>query len=303
MERPFSVLTPDNFAAAGSPEGKQWITALPSLAADLAGQWNLVLGGVLGHGYVAVVFSVSQGGRPLALKVCWRAEQARGEADALTAWQARGVVELVAADLPRGGLLLERLDAARSLASIPVAEAGAIAGAMIRTLAIEASGTFPSLQAVASELSVTLPARQAALGEPLPGPWVALAARLAANLARDPERLMVHTDLHYGNVLASARPGEPWVAVDASAAVGAPERSVAELLWTRADELPGPQAITGLLEVIARSGRLDWDKAVAWAFPRTIDYWLWGLENGLTYDPARCHRVASALAPLAVHQC
>ncbi len=74
---------------------------------------------------------------------------------------------------------------------------------------------------------------------------------------------------------------------------------MAELLWTRADELPNSQAITGLLDTIGKNGRLDRGKAVAWAFVRCIDYWLWGLENGLTSDPARCERVAAAPAPLA----
>lgn len=89
------------------------------------------------------------------------------------------------------------------------------------------------------------------------------------------------------------------MAIDPSAAVGTPERSVAELLWTRIDELPGPQAITGLLGTLAENGQLDRAKAIAWGFVRSIDYWLWGLENGLTTDPLRCQRVASALAPEA----
>jgi streptomycin 6-kinase len=122
-----------------------------------------------------------------------------------------------------------------------------------------------------------------------------------ANLAEDPARLLVHTDLHYDNILASQRPGQPWVAIDPSAAVGAPERSVAELLWTRADELPDPQAITGLLGTFAENGQLDQARATAWGFVRSIDYWLWGLKNGLTLDPLRCQRVAGALAPLAEH--
>ncbi len=102
-------------------------------------------------------------------------------------------------------------------------------------------------------------------------------------------------------LLASQRPGQPWVAIDPAAAVGAPERSVAELLWTRADELHDPQAITGLLGIFVDSGQLDRAKATAWAFVRSIDYWLWGLQNGFTSDPVRCQRVASALAPLAGH--
>lgn len=202
----------------------------------------------------------------------------------------------MACDPPRGALLLERLDASRSLASIPVAEAAAIAGALIRTLAIEAPGPFPSLQAAARQLGATFAARQRSLGHPVPGQWIALAGRLAADLARDPVRCLVQADPHYENILASGRSGQPWVAIDPGAAVGAPERSVAELLWTRADELPGPQAITGLLGTLVDHGQLDAAKAVAWGFVRTIDYWLWGLENGLTSDPLRCQRIAEALA-------
>ncbi|HEY6791610.1 MAG TPA: hypothetical protein VI365_30285 [Trebonia sp.] len=68
--------------------------------------------------------------------------------------------------------------------------------------------------------------------------------------------MLVHTDLRYDNILASQRPGQRWVAIDPEAAVGAPERSVAELLWTRADELPGPYAINGLLDTVVENGQL-----------------------------------------------
>jgi streptomycin 6-kinase len=276
------------------------MAALPAMSGRLARQWELTFTSEpVRHGYNAVVLSAAQAGRPLALKLTWPPGQARGEADALAAWQARGVVELVAADVPRGALLLERLDASRSLASIPLTEAAAIAGAMVRTLAIQAPQSSPRLQAAARQLAATLAARQRSLQDPVPGQWVTLAARLAADLARDPVRYLVHTDLHYDNILASGRPGQQWVAIDPRAAAGAPERSVAELLWTRADELPAPQAITGLLATIVDNGQLDPAKAVAWGFVRSIDYWLWGLDNGLTSDPLRCQRIASALAPMA----
>jgi streptomycin 6-kinase len=159
-----------------------------------------------------------------------------------------------------------------------------------------------AVELLARELADSLPARQRALGHPVPDQWIMLAAALAADLARDPGRWLVHTDLHYGNILASERPGQPWVAIDPAAAAGTPERSTAELLWTRADELPGPGAITELLGTLVENGQLDRAKAVAWSFVRSIDYWLWGLENGLTTDPLRCQRIASALAPMA-EQC
>ena len=169
-------------------------------------------------------------------------------------------------------MLLERLDASRSLATLPLTEAAATAGALIRTLAIEAPGPFPPLRTTARELATTLPERQRSLHDPVPGQWIALAASLTEKLARDPVRLLVHTDLHYDNILASPRPDQPWAAIDPAPAAGATERSVAELLWTRADELPGPRAITGLLGRLVEHGHLDQAKATAWGFVRSIDY-------------------------------
>jgi streptomycin 6-kinase len=290
-------LTATDFGAAGSAAGKVWLAALPSLIVDLADQWGLTVGdGQARHGYNAIVVPVDRGGRPLALKLSWPPGQVQDEADALTAWQGRGAVELVDVDIPHDALLLERLDAARSLAGLPVAEAAAIAGALIRTLAIPAPLSFPAVQAEARELARTIPARQLSLHDVVPGPWVTLAAGLAADLAFDTARELVHTDLHYDNILTSHRPGQPWAAIDPKAAAGAPERAVAELLWTRADELPDPAAITGLLDTIIDAGRLDPAKATAWAFVRTVDYWLWAVHSGLTIDPPRCHRIAAALA-------
>ena len=294
-------LAATDFGPVRSAQGKAWIAALPSLVADLARQWGLAItGDELWHGYNSVVLPVYQDGRPFALKLTWPPERAQGEADVLAIWQGRGAVDLVAVDTPHGALLLERLNSSRSLSALPVAEAAANAGAVIRTLAIEGPAeTFPPLRDTACELATTFSGRQRLLHDPVPADWVTLAARLAASLAQDPGRLLVHTDLHYGNILASQRPQQPWVAIDPVVASGAPERSVAELLWTRVDELPDSQAITGLLDIIIENGQLDHAKALAWGFVRSIDYWLWGLQNGLTVDPLRCERIAAALAPEA----
>lgn len=297
---PLGDLAAAGFAATRSPEGQAWIAGLPLLLDDLARQWNLtIVGEHFRHGYNALVLPVGQGRRPLALKLAWPPDQVRTEAAALAAWHGRGAVEIVACDVPRGALLLERLDALHSLASIPLAEAAATAGVLIRTLAVRAPGSFPSLREAARQLAATLQARQRSLANPVPAQWITLAGGLAVGLARDPRHLLVHTDLHYENILASGRAGQPWVAIDPKAAVGSPERSAAELLWSRADELSGPHAITSLLTTLVENGHLDQDKAIAWSFVRSIDYWLWGLENNLTIDPIRCQRVASALAPLA----
>ena len=67
------------------------------------------------------------------------------------------------------------------------------------------------------------------------------------------------------------------------------------MLWTRADEVPDGGGFKELLMTIARAASLDAEKARQWAVVRSIDYWLWGLDTGLTQDPIRCRRVVEAL--------
>lgn len=55
------------------------------------------------------------------------------------------------------------------------------------------------------------------------------------------------------------------------------------------------EAVRRLLRTIVDAGDLDADAAHGWTVARCVDYWLWGLENGLTIDPVRCERVLAAL--------
>lgn len=272
---------------------------LPAQTAELADRWRLRPdSATVWHGYNAVVLPVLRDSRRLALKLMWPPEEAGDEIAALGVWRGRGAVALIEADPPGGALLLERLDPRRSLQAVPVMEAGAIAGALVRSLAVATATPFPSSASEAREIAETLAERQERLGGPVPAAWIAAAVETAERLANTRRAVLVHRDVHYENVLAADRPGWAWVAIDPKPALGDPERSVAELLWTRVDEVAGPAGIRQLLETIVRAGELDQAKATSWAFTRTIDYWLWGLEKGLTVDPVRCERIAGALAPL-----
>jgi streptomycin 6-kinase len=102
-------LAATDLAAAGSSAGRAWMAALPSLLHDLARQWNLTADGdQFWHGDNAVVVPVRQHGRPLALKLAWPPGQASGEADALTAWRARGIVDGVQSPYLRGSSTPDR---------------------------------------------------------------------------------------------------------------------------------------------------------------------------------------------------
>lgn len=121
-----------------------------------------------------------------------------------------------------------------------------------------------------------------------------MAAERVRELAVTAGEDLVHADLHFGNILAGTR--EPWLAIDPHAVVGDPELSVPELLRTRIDEIADVE-LRRLLHTIVDAGQLDLIRAERWATVRAVDYWLWGLEHGLTVDPHRCERVLSTLSP------
>jgi streptomycin 6-kinase len=288
------VAEPVEFAAQASIKGRAWIAALPALVERLCRRWRLqVEDGGVARGYHGVVIPVRRGTERCVLKLTWPVERTVDEARALAAWRGQGAVLLLEADPAAGALLLERLDATRTLDSLDLRAAAQVAGRLLRRLAILAPDGVRPLRAVAGAIAASLPERQARLGRPLPEGWLAIAGGLAHELgARAGDRL-VHADLHYGNVLAGDR--ESWLAIDPKPVAGDPEHAVPELLWTRVDELEDAAAIRRLLAVLADSGELDGEKARGWAIVRCVDYWLWGLENGLTEDPKRCRRILAAL--------
>jgi streptomycin 6-kinase len=289
------VLEPVEFAAQASVEGRAWIAALPALLDRLCRSWRLqVEDAVAGRGYHGVVLPVRRGAERCVLKLTWPVERTVDEARALAAWRGRGAVLLLEADLEAGALLLERLDPTRTLESMDLGAAAQVAGRLLRRLAIPAPDGVRPLRAVADDIEVSLPGRQERLGRPLPEGWLATAAGLAHELGASAGDQLVHADLHYGNILAGTR--EPWLAIDPKPVAGDPEHAVPELLWTRVDELQDAQAIRRLLATLAGSGELDGERARGWAIVRCVDYWLWGLENGLTEDPKRCRRILAALA-------
>jgi len=295
------ITVPEPFAEwrarVDGESGRQWVQSLPSLVERLLEQWHLTIDDAEPlYGALSLVVLVRRGEERLALKLTWQEDTTVDEALGLRAWQGRGVVELLDADPDTGALLLERLDHTRSLHTLPLWDAAAVAGSLIRTLAVAAPPGLRTLSEVAAGISDGLPRRQRALGDPVPPGWVAAACRYADELGSAGEQVLIHADLHYGNVLAGTR--QPWLAIDARPLRGAPEYSVPELMWNRADDLHTDADVRRLLRLVADAGRLNLEAAHGWVLARCVDYWLWGVERGLTIDPARCQRILNALNPI-----
>ncbi|GAA1827912.1 aminoglycoside phosphotransferase family protein [Microlunatus capsulatus] len=274
--------------------GRRWLDGLPARVAALCAAWDLVVEDTPPlAGALALVVLVRRGEERLALRVRWPEPGQDAEVAALRAWDGRGAVRLVAVDPAGDALLLERLDPHRTLRDLPVERAAVVTGRLLAELSVPAPPGLPTLAASAAAFVAGVAARDTALGGPVPARALARARELAATLPTD-AGLLVHGDLHGGNVLADGAGG--WRAVDPKPLVGDPAVALAEPLWTRADDAPSAADLRRVLRLVADAAGLDPDQAAGWTVVRAVDHWLWGLEHGLTEDPVRCARLVDALA-------
>jgi streptomycin 6-kinase len=292
------ITVPEDFATAtitreGEP-GRRCLAELPRLVESLCAQWGLVVDGPVMHGYLGLVVPVQRGAEACVLKVSWIDESNQNEAAALVAWDGQGAVRLLEVQPALGAMLLERLDYTRSLSQVRIGEAIAIAGHLLRRLAIPAPQGFHPLPAVAKELAQSLPERWERVGRPLPRRLLDQACDLARQLGPAAGGLLVNYDLHYDDVLAGGR--EPWLAVDPKVVAGDLEYGIAQLLWCRLEEIEAQGGLDVYFYLLAETARLDPELARAWTLVRCVDYWLWGLSVGLTEDPARCEFITNWLS-------
>jgi streptomycin 6-kinase len=281
-------------AALGGPSGPEWVAALPGLLAAVLEAWQLKPSGPSSSGRTAVVVPVRREGEELVLKVVWPHVEARDEALALRHWNGRGAVRLVAADPSRSALLLERLDPGRDLRPVDVDTACGIVGDLLRRLNVPAP---PALRRLSELVRDELAALGRAEGA-LPRRMVERAAGLARELTADPacDSLILHTDLHYENVLGAA-PGDgrgPWLAIDPKPLAGHPGFEVQPLLRNRVEELGTGSAFRYLVrrrvEVVSEAAGLDEDEALAWSYVHTAIQARWaaaeGDADGVSFDVA-----------------
>ena len=292
-----TIQVPDDFAAdlvneAGAA-GQAWIDALPAVVGELCGKWGLTIGGAPMNGYLGLVLPVWRGDEACALKVSWPDESTVVEANALRAWNGRGMVRLLESDPVHVALLLERLDHRRILEDVEIGEAVGIAGDLIRRLSVPAPSGLPLLTDVTQQLADTLPKRWEAAGRPMARDILEGARDVARQLGPASASLMVNSDLHYGNVLAGTR--EAWLAIDPKVVVGDPEYGVAQLLWTRLEDLQRDGGLTRNFDALVERAGLDRQRTVNWTLMRCVDYWIWARSVGLTVDPVRCAIVIDQL--------
>ena len=100
--------------------GRAWLDRLPQLVADCAEQWQLRLGETLTGGSVSLPIAATlPDGSDAVLKVQFPHRESEQEAAALAHWQGDGAIRLLAHDIDRHALLLERCVPGTPLADEP----------------------------------------------------------------------------------------------------------------------------------------------------------------------------------------
>jgi streptomycin 6-kinase len=241
---------------------------------DLLAEWELAVDGEVIHGSCAVVLPVrTAAGRPAVLKVTSPHWEAEHEHLALQHWHGRGAVQLLRADPHRFALLLERLHP-EDLGDLWDVEACEVVAGLYERLHIPAPPQMVTLSSCVRRWVDQLAALPRSA--PVPRRLVEQAVSLGRDLASD-ERTdgrLIHTDLHYGNVLAADR--EPWLVIDPKPLSGDPHYEVAPLLWNRLEELAAPgglgvrHGVRTRFHAVVDAAGLDEGRARDWVVLRMV---------------------------------
>ncbi len=291
---------PDGVAAMArrGPRWADWVAELPSTVERLAAQWRVRPDGDPGCGHCSLVVPVrTVDGVQAMLKIGFPEQDSENEHLALRLWGGHGALKLLSADPRRHALLLERLHP-RDLSTVPETQACEVVAGLYRSLHVPAS---PALRALSSIIGRgTAELADLPRGGPIPHRLVEQAATLGRELIADrsvPDRV-IHTDLHYSNVLAGDR--APWLAIDPKPLNGDPHYELAPMLWNRWDDIVADvrDGVRRRFWTLVDAAGFDEERARAWVIVRMVHNAMWAVQDGLGADPGwltRCVAVAKAV--------
>ncbi|MEU6641707.1 aminoglycoside phosphotransferase family protein [Saccharomonospora sp. NPDC046836] len=267
--------------------GRAWIAALPRLAADFLDRWDLRLDGPPAHGMASLVLPVRRADdTPAALKLQAVSEDNAATSVGLRVWNGNGVVRLLDHDPDTGTMLLERLDAARPLSSLPDDNAALqiLAELLARLVAVPAPEGIRHLADIAAAMLDQVPRAVPALRNPAEQQLVRTCASAVAELITEPGDRLLHWDLHYDNILAGHR--EPWLAIDPEPLAGDPGFDLLPALDNRWDEVVAGgdvrRAVLRRFDLLTEVLHLDRQHATGWTLGRVLQNALWDIEDGET---------------------
>lgn len=289
--------------ARRGPQWAAWVDALPATVRLLAERWRLRPDGGPTHGHCSLVLPVRMAeGTAAVLKVGFPDEESAHEHLALQRWGGDGAVRLFSADPYHRGLLLERLGS-DDLSAVSEGQACSVVADLYRRIHIPAMPQLRPLSFFINRWTAELAAL--ARSAPIPRRLVEQAVALGTDLIADQAvaARVIHTDLHYGNVLAagaSTSGRQPWRVIDPKPVNGDPHYEIAPMLWNRWEEIAADvrSGVRRRFWMLSDAAGFDEDRARGWVIVRMMHNAMWALQDGSHCDQGwltRCVAVAKAV--------
>jgi len=295
---PFTVPAAVADMARRGPQWADWVERLPGTAERMLGQWSLRPDGEATFGHCSMVIPVRTDAAAAAvLKIGFPDEESEHEHLALRRWAGHGAVRLLSAEPHQRALLLERLHRT-DLTTVPEDRACAVVADLYRLIHVPPLPALRTLSWFVDRWTAEL--ARLPRSAPIPRRLVELALALGRDLSADravPDRV-IHTDLHYANVLAGER--DPWLAIDPKPVNGDPHYELAPMLWNRWEEIVGDvrEGVRRRLWMLVDAAGFDDARARAWVVVRMVHNAMWAVQDGPHADPTwltRCVAVAKAV--------
>ncbi|HEV3470103.1 MAG TPA: aminoglycoside phosphotransferase family protein [Pyrinomonadaceae bacterium] len=311
MDTP-AVLIPDSLRRVVTDlhgrAGAEWFGRLPETLAACAGRWGLELGRAFEPvSYNYVLRAARADGTRVVLKVGFPGRELAREAAALRHFDGRGCARLLESDLEAGALLIARLEPGTSLVELANDEqddeATRAAAVVMRELwrAAPERHDFPTAADWAEGFG-RLRSRFGGGCGPLPEEPVAEAEALFRELLdAAPEPLLLHADLHHGNILAAGR--GRWLAIDPQGLIAEPAYEAGALLRNPLPQLfrarRPVELLSRRLDTLAAELNLDRARLRAWGRAQAVLSAWWSIEDhGAGWEPAmELFRLLSATRP------
>lgn len=301
--QPLSPQLLENIRRNRGEAAAAWLRQLPGIQQQCLQRWSLRQPrpfADLSYNYVA---RVRRGdGTRAVLKICCPDPDDdfsfENEAEALRLFAGDTAVALLAVDFDLRAMLLEYAMPGNTLDTLEDdAAATSIVASIMRGLWRPAPKK-PGFPHAAGWLRQAL--QPATLAVTKRGnPWLAPALVQAEEMAKSPEeQLLLHGDLHQGNILAATR--RPWLAIDPHGVLGEAAWELAPFLF---NNLPGDRAawtkvIRRRVDQLAAELALDKQRVYGWSAVRAIQSLWWSFKDKRIASDAKPH----ALGVLAVAQ-
>ncbi len=280
-------------------EGKVWLENLPKLVEKLAAQWKLsrleLLTDDLSYNFIMAGL---RGTQPIILKIGLNVKEIEQEATALRALASSCTAQVLEQDTTCGALLLERATPGNTLNSyFPDKDTEALT--IVCDLIQKLPKVIPNPSPFHSDADrFGLIDRD---GWDIPSPILSKARHLKSQLlATAPEPILIHGDLHDGNIVQQ---GNHWIVIDPSGMQGEVAHEIAGFICNPYESvftLPNAhEFIKNRILVSSQLLGIDPERIQRWCFLYVVWVWAWILQSGddataIAYD-------AQFLDPLTPH--